>query len=155
MLAVFSVDWHRSKAIWKRILIRELTYTLEMLKRAGLVALLLSLAVLEIYVCAAAFPVHRQWAYTPSRLEEGLVLLSVFMSCTLVAIGMASFIAPKALQDYAVRQNSKWFPTNPLLDWMKTAEYIRFLRVIGIVAYVAGLFAAFILLKHISETTFI
>ena len=127
-----------------------------MLKRATLVSLLVLLGVLEIYICAALFPgFHSRAQMEPQHWSEGLLLPAIFMNCVVVAIGVVSFVSPEAVQDYAVRQNSKWFPGNPFLNWMKTANYIRFIRVIGMVVYMAGLFAAFVLLKELAEIAFI
>ena len=126
-----------------------------MLKRTAFLALLLFLAAIELYVCAALLPYRWHGEDIVCPVCEGLLIISIFMSDILVAIGAWSFVSPEALQDYALRQNSKWFPTNPFLEWMKTANYIRFLRFLGIVVYSAGLFAAFILLKRLFETVFI
>jgi nitric oxide reductase large subunit len=125
-----------------------------MLKRAALVALLLILAVVEIYVCAVLLP-FRGHIYTVALVSDAFLLPAIFLSCTLVALGVVSFVSPEALQAYALRQNSKWFPTNPFLEWMNTANYIRFLRFTGIVVYSAGLFAAYVLIKRLGETAFI
>jgi hypothetical protein len=130
-------------------------YTVEMMKRAALVALLFSLALFEIYVCMAFLSFHRQETYAASMINDGLFFLAIFLSFTLVAIGAICFVLPSTMQDYALKQNHERFSTNPFLDWMKTANYLRFLRFIGIVAFVAGIFAAFVLLKRLWETAFI
>jgi hypothetical protein len=131
------------------------TYTIEMLKRAALVALLLLLAVFEIYVCATFLPFHRRETNTAPSTGDGLLAPALLMSFVLVTIGVVSFVSPEALQDYALRQNAKWFPTNPFLDWMKTTDYVRFLRFIGLAVYIASLFAAYVLLKRFWQTVFI
>jgi uncharacterized membrane protein len=126
-----------------------------MTKRVALVALLFSLALLEIYVCTTFLPLHRQHTYATSAISDGLFLLAIFMSFTLVAIGAVCFVSPSTMQDYATKQNREHFSTNPFLDWMKTVNYLGFLRFIGIIVFVAGIFAAFVLLKRLWETAFI
>jgi len=126
-----------------------------MLKKAALGAVLLLLAASELYLCTVFMPFHRQESYPDFRAGDGLCLLAIFMSFVLVAAGASGFVSPEALQDYALRQNSKWFPKNPFMNWMKTASYVRFLRLVGIIVYIAGLFAVFVLLKRLCETAFI
>jgi len=126
-----------------------------MLKRTAFFALLLFLGAIELYVCAALLPYRWHGEDIACPVCGDLLQISILMSITLVAIGAWSFVSPEELQDYALRQNSKWFPTNPFLEWMKTPNYIRFLRFTGIVVYSAGLFAAFILVKRLFETVFI
>jgi hypothetical protein len=125
-----------------------------MLQRVALVAVLAALVLLETYVSAALFPFHRH-TYIAYPGSNGLFLLAVFMSFTLVAIGAVCFVSPKTAQDYALKQNSKWLPQNPFLHWMKTAKYLWFLRFIGIFVFIAGSFAAFVLVKEMLETVFI
>jgi len=137
------------------IIITALTYTFKMLKAMGLLALLLSLGVIEISICAALLPFRWQGAHVTSSWADALFLLASFMSFTLLAIGVVGFVSPRTVQDYALRQNTKWFPANPFLEWMNTANYIRFIRIIGLMAYILGLFAVFLLLKIFQETVFI
>ena len=111
-------------------------YTVEMTKRVALLALLFSLALLEIYVCTTFLPLHRQHTYVTSAISDGLFLLAIFMSFTLVAIGAVCFVSPSTMQDYALKQNREHFSTNPFLDWMKTVNYLGFLRFIGIIVFV-------------------
>jgi len=96
-----------------------------------------------------------QFLYIAYPGSNGLFLLAVFMSFTLVAMGAVCFVSPKTAQDYALKQNSKWLPQNPFLHWMKTAKYLWFLRFIGIFVFIAGSFAAFVLVKEMLETVFI
>ena len=116
--------------------------------------MLAALVLLETYVCTALFPYHRH-TYIAYPGSDGLFLLAVFMSFTLMAIGAVYFVSPKTAQDYALKQNSKWLPQNPFLHWMETAKYLWFLRFIGIFVFIAGLCAAFVLLKEMWETVFI
>jgi nitric oxide reductase large subunit len=124
-------------------------------KKAALLALLLFVATLELYVCAAFMPFHWRGPDLDSPVSGGLFLLAIFMSVTLIALGVVCFVSPDTVQGYALKQNSKWFPANPFLGWMKTVEYLRLLRLIGFVVFVAGLLAAFVLLKRLGETAFI
>ena len=126
-----------------------------MVKKAALLALLLFVAALELYACAAFMPFHWRGPDMNSPVGDDLSLLAIFMSVTLIALGVVCFVSPETVQGYAVRQDNKWFPTNPFLGWMKTVEYLRLLRLIGFVVFVAGLLAAFVLLKRLGETAFI
>jgi hypothetical protein len=125
-----------------------------MLQKGALVAVLVALALLETYVSAALFPFHRH-TYMAYPGSNGLFLLAVFMSFTLVAIGAVCFVSPKTAQDYALKQNSKWLPQNPFLHWMKTVKYLWFLRFVGVFVFIAGSCAAFVLVKEMWETVFI
>jgi len=125
-----------------------------MLKKGTLVAVLAALVLLETYVSTRLFPFHRH-TYIAYPGSNGLFLLAVFMSFTLVAIGAVCFVSPKTAQDYALKQNSKWLPQNPFLHWMNTAKYLSFLRFIGIFVFIAGSSTAFVLVKEMLETVFI
>jgi hypothetical protein len=118
-------------------------------------ALLVLLALLEVYLCVALFPFHRRETYTGSKVNDALFPVAFFLSVVLVAIGTVCFVSPTTMQDYAVKQSRERFPSNPFLNWMRTVGYVRFLRFIGMVAFVAGVFAAFALLKLLWETAFI
>jgi hypothetical protein len=125
-----------------------------MSQRGALVAVLAALVLVETYVSAALFPFHRH-TYIAYPGSNGVFLLAIFMSFTLVAIGAVCFVSPKTAQDYALKQSSKWLPQNPFLHWMRTAKYLWFLRFIGIFVFIAGSLAAFVLVKEMLETVFI
>jgi hypothetical protein len=55
---------------------------------------LAALVLLETYVSTALFPFHRH-TYIAYPGSNGLFLLAVFMSLTLVVIGAVCFVSPK------------------------------------------------------------
>ncbi len=85
-------------------------------------ALLIAVALLELYICVALFPFHRQETYSGSKFNDALLLVALFLGVALAAIGAVCFVSPTTLQDYAAKQSGRHFRSNPFRNWMKTKE---------------------------------
>jgi hypothetical protein len=84
-----------------------------------------------------------------------LFSVAIFLSFTLVTMGVVCLTSPGTVRDYEVQLVNKHFPRSPWLEWMKTEKYLRFLRLLGIVVSCLGALLAFVLLKRLWETVFI
>ena len=124
-----------------------------MLKRTALFVLLFPIAALELYVCASLLPYH--WRGTTSSVSAALCLLAIVASFTLVASGAIGFVSPESIQNFRLTRNRTLFPAKAFREPIKTASYIRFLRFAALVAYIAGIFLAFLFVKRLFEIVFI
>jgi len=89
-------------------------------------------------------------------VSGGEIFAALFMSLTLLFVGMSCLFWPRAIQDYALKQNAKWsFRPNPFLAWMKTPQYLAYLRILGSVVAVMAFFLTIIFMKKWFETWFI
>ena len=69
-----------------------------------------------------------------------LVLISGFCLFTF-GLGLISLVWPEKMQRYALKHCTKYFFwPNPFWGWMKTRSYLVYLRVMGAVFMVTGLF---------------
>jgi len=126
-----------------------------MLKRTALFVLLFPIAALELYVCIRVLPYRWHGTSATSPLSDGLFLLSIFVSFALVASGAIGFVSPESIQNFRLTRNRTLFPANAFRDPIKTASYIRSLRFAGLLAFIVGIFLAFLFVKRFFELVFI
>ena len=124
-----------------------------MLKRTALFVLLFPIAALELYVCIPLLPYR--WRGTTSSVSAALCLLAIVASFTLVASGAIGFVSPESIQNFRLTRNRTLFPANAFRDPIKTASYLRFLRFAGLLAFIVGIFLAFLFVKRFFELVFI
>jgi hypothetical protein len=81
---------------------------------------------------------------------------ALFMSLTLLLLGLSCLLWPKAMQRYSLKHKVGWrFKTNTALDWMETPRYLLYLRLLGAAVAVIGTFATMFLAKKFVESWFI
>ena len=87
---------------------------------------------------------------------EWRFLAGLFMSLTLLLLGLSCLFSPKAIQGYALKHKTNWwFTKNTFFDWMETPKYLLYLRVMGAVVSVIGTFATVIFARKWFESWFI
>jgi hypothetical protein len=75
-----------------------------------------------------------------------IVMVTVFCSFAFT-VGLIALVWPEKMQRYALKRNTKfYFWPNPFLGWMKTSGYIVYLRFMGIVFLLVGLFVLLVAL---------
>ena len=75
-----------------------------------------------------------------------IVMVTVFCFFSLT-VGLIALVWPEKMQTYALKRSTKfYFLPNPFLGWMKTSGYIVYLRLMGIVFLLVGLFVLLVAL---------
>ena len=89
-------------------------------------------------------------------VSGGEIFAALFMSLTLTLEGVSCLLWPRVIQEYALKQNTKWTSRlNPFLEWMKTAQYLTYLRIMGGVILGMGVILTAIFMKKWYESWFI
>lgn len=89
-------------------------------------------------------------------MSSGEILAALFMSLTLLLVGVSCLFWPQTIKDYALKQNAKWLATrNPFQGWMRTPQYLTYLRLMGGVVMSMAVFLTIIFMKKLLETLFI
>ncbi len=89
-------------------------------------------------------------------MSGGEILAALFISLTLLLVGVSYLLWPQTIQAYALRQNPKWWARrNPFKVWMKTPQYLTYLRLMGGVILGMAVFFTIIFMKKLVETLFI
>ena len=89
-------------------------------------------------------------------MSGGEILAALFMSLTLLLVGVSCLFWPQAIRDYALKQNTKWSARlNPFLEWMKTSQYLTYLRLMGGVVLAMAIFLTILFMKKWYESWFI
>lgn len=88
-------------------------------------------------------------------MSGGGSLLALFASLTLLLVGVSCLFWPQAIQDYALKQNTRWVKRNPFLEWMETPQYLKYLRIMGGVILGIAVFLTIIFMKKWFESWFI
>jgi hypothetical protein len=68
-------------------------------------------------------------------------ILFAFLVILVLLMGLISLFWPVKLQKLALKYNKMMLPgvPNPLYEWMKTADYLLMMRILGLVSIVAAL----------------
>ena len=65
-------------------------------------------------------------------------VVSLVIGVCLMAVGLACLFKPHTLQTYVLKNSTNRLTRiNPFLNWMRTAQYVWSLRIIGLIA-IAG-----------------
>jgi len=89
-------------------------------------------------------------------VSDGQIFVALFMSLTLLILGLSCLFWPQAVQRYALKRKVGWrFKTNASLEWMETPRYLMYLRFVGVVVSVVGMIATSIFAKKWFESWFI
>ena len=89
-------------------------------------------------------------------MSGGGILVALFMSLTLLLVGMSCLFWPRAIQEYALKRNTTWsVGRNPFLEWMKTPQYLKYLRIMGAVILAIAAFLTIIFAKKWFDSWFI
>jgi nitric oxide reductase large subunit len=82
--------------------------------------------------------------------------VALFMSLTLLLVGMSCLFWPQAIQSYSLKRNTTWLVgRNPFLDWMKTPQYLKYLRIMGGVILSLAAFLTIIFARKWFDSWFI
>jgi hypothetical protein len=88
-------------------------------------------------------------------VSGGVIFGALFMSLTLLLVGVSCLLWPQTIQAYALKQNPRWTRRNPFQEWIKTPQYVTYLRLMGgAVTAIAG-FLTIVFMKKWFETWFI
>jgi hypothetical protein len=85
-------------------------------------------------------------------MTQAQLIVAVVVCFFLLAFGLLSLVSPERLQRYALKRCTRYyFWPNPFLDWMKTRSYLVYLRVMGGVSLLAGLFVLLLTLSVLTR----
>jgi len=85
-------------------------------------------------------------------LSDGLIFIVFLLSLTPLIVGLSCLLCAEEIQGYALRFNTK---SNPFLKWVKTPQYVRYLRILGSMAICTSIPLTIIFAKKWFETWFI
>jgi nitric oxide reductase large subunit len=84
------------------------------------------------------------------------IFIALFMSLTLLLLGLACLFWPQTIQGYAMKHNARWLVgRRPFLDWMNTPKYLKYLRVVGGIILSVAIILTIIFMKKWFESWFI
>ena len=84
------------------------------------------------------------------------IFAALFISITLLLVGISCLSWPQTIQAYALKQNPKWWVRrNPFQEWMQTPQYVTYLRLMGGAVMGMAVFLTIIFVKKLLEMLFI
>jgi hypothetical protein len=89
-------------------------------------------------------------------VSDGAIFAALFMSLTLLLVGVSCLFWPHAIQEYALKKSLKWgAKQNPFLGWMQTPQHVTYLRLMDAAVMSMAMVLTIVFMKKWFQTWFI